>query len=206
MLSRPPPPAPKARAKAHASVDSDAWETAYNAELDRQANAVHYDLASQNKLLRGSREAQGQMLDSRGSYDPQYPLDETHTAAQMPSQTGRPILTSSEAVQREAIQSWDVSGAYMLVPNDPLFPSLKSSRLRADSSFDSPGKSCVICRAMPESWTKMRCWTRSGTYGWRSGAEIYYCPNPPCSRYPRTRGSREWRSKKTTLSSRLPMT
>lgn len=51
---------------------------------------------------------------------PNIHFDGARSVSHMPSQAGRRLLVAAVAAEGYEIQSWDLPGAYMKAPNDPL--------------------------------------------------------------------------------------
>lgn len=75
-------------------------------------------------------------------------FDEKRFASHMPSQAGQRLLLAVAAADGYIVESWDVLGAYMSVPNDQRFRVTMRRPPRADGTFKKPGIICVFRRAM----------------------------------------------------------
>lgn len=75
-------------------------------------------------------------------------FDETRTATHMPSQAGRRVLLAGAVANKQFIEIWDVLGAYMRSPGDPIFRMDMKQPPRPDVSFKAPGKIYLMRKAM----------------------------------------------------------
>lgn len=83
------------------------------------------------------------------------------TESRITSRAARLLLLASESSQGYAVQSWNVPGAYMRAPNDPLFRLTMIRTPRADGMQKAPGMICLMRRAMqsdPAANAQWDCW------------------------------------------------
>lgn len=75
--------------------------------------------------------------------------DETRTESHLSSQAGRRLLLNEEAAEYYVVESWDVPGALIKSPNDPMFRLTMQQPPMSNGSYKSPGKVCVLRKALP---------------------------------------------------------
>lgn len=80
---------------------------------------------------------------------PEIEFDETRTASNITSKAERRLLLSTSVAEDYKVKSWEIPVAYIKSPNNPRFrPTINQPPL-ADGSYRSPGKVCILRRAMP---------------------------------------------------------
>lgn len=191
--------APKTLAQARKSPDAKHWQKAYTDELRRHDthlrtwryqtrhssdHPVPFIVGLKTKTDQdGNIQKYKARIAIRGDrMRPGIDFDQTATSAHMPSHAARRILLAVAAHQNASIQSWDVPGAYMRAPADPMRRQTMHPPPAFDGTPTAPGQVCVMDKAMQGGPDANALWERFRDYwlvqwGWtrvRSEASIFY--------------------------------
>jgi hypothetical protein len=99
-----------------------------------------------------------------------------------------------------SVQSWDVPGAYMRAPVDPLYRvTMMQQSPNFDRTLAPPDKGYAIRRAMPGAPDANALWEHFRDYWFKTGDGPRFCLSPACSYQKWGPASmREWRPTPTT--------
>ena len=157
--------------------DADAWAAAHDAEIRRHDTELHtwrYETQrSTDKPLpyvfnyktktkpdgtidryKARCAIRGDRMIADEHYDP------THASGTTPSHTARRVMLAAAAAEGHSIESYDVPGAYPRADADPRYRQTMRQPPRSDGSYSSPGKICVIQKAMQGAPDAQDLWER----------------------------------------------